>query len=108
MSQNFSNYPSEIRFRQNQLYLACRGDDYLIVFDFSSRQEGSGVVLQLREKFRFKVGEWPRHFNVSQGGIVYVACQYRNVVQRFRISEDKIFELGSLKISCPSCICFRD
>ena len=46
------NYPSEIVYENGLLYLACRGDNYFIVFE--EKNEGSSIILS--EKFRFKVG----------------------------------------------------
>jgi len=59
------------------VFMANRGDNYLIIFDIPV--EGT-----LKEKFRFKVGEWPRHFNISKAGTIYVACQLENIVQRYK------------------------
>ena len=76
----------------------------MIIFEENKEEE----IPKLVEKFRFKVGQWPRHFKVSNAGTIYVACQNENIVQRFRWEEGKIFQLGSLKISSPSCISFEE
>lgn len=81
--------------------MANRGDNTLIIFDVPS----IGV---LKEKFRFKVGDWPRHFNISKKGTIYIACQFENIVQRFKFEDGKIYQLGSLNISAPSCINFEE
>lgn len=77
--------------------MANRGDNSLIIFDIPTL----GI---LKERFRFKVGNWPRHFTISKAGTIYVACQYENVVQRYRYEGGKLYQLGSLKISAPSCV----
>lgn len=99
MSQNPSNYPSELKYFKGNIFMANRGDNYMIIFDIVEETK-------LGEKFRFKVGEWPRHFNISESGTIYIACQFENVVQRYKWENDKIFQLGSLKVSCPSCVNF--
>lgn len=99
ISNNPTNYPSEVHYYNNSVYMANRGDNYLIIFDIPEL----GV---LKERFRFKVGEWPRHFNISAAGTIYVACQYENQVQRYRFEGGKIYQLSSLKISSPSCVNF--
>ena len=59
------------------------------------------------EKFRFKVGQWPRHFKISQAGTIYVAAQHENILQRFKYENGKIYQMGSLKVSNPHVIAFE-
>lgn len=48
--------------------MSNRGDDYIIVF------ESDGWKLQ--QKYKFKVGKYPRHFTISKDNkYMYIACQ---------------------------------
>ena len=85
ISENPSNFPSEIAYINKVVYFACRGDNCIAVFDEKKDEEGIGLT----ERMKFKVGNWPRHFKVENNGVIYVACQYENLVQRFRWEGEK-------------------
>lgn len=70
ISNSPTNYPSEVVYQNKMVFMANRGDNHLIIFDVPTAEGGT-----LKERFRFKVGEWPRHFNISKAGTIYVACQ---------------------------------
>jgi hypothetical protein len=44
-----------------------RGDDRIIAFDDKKTE--------LVQKLAFKVGKWPRHFTITDYGVMYIACQ---------------------------------
>jgi 6-phosphogluconolactonase len=77
VSQNINNFPSEIQYFPNTVYVALRGDDKIMVFD---EKEGN-----LTMNYSFKVGWFPRHFALAQN-YLYVACQKGNLVQKYQIS----------------------
>ena len=59
---------------------------------------------KLEQNCSFKVGDWPRYFKMTPEGYMYVTCQYGNVVQKFKITEEKITLLSELSITTPSCV----
>ena len=72
----------------------------MIVFDVEE--------MDLSQKLRFKVGNWPRHFNVSNSGIVYVACQFDNIVQRFKWEDQNtLVQLSGFEVHAASCVSFE-
>jgi hypothetical protein len=38
---------------------------------------------KLVQKIAFKVGKWPRHFTITDYGVMYVSCQKENKVYRY-------------------------
>jgi len=50
------------------------------------------------------VGAWPRYFTLTEEGLLYVACQKGNLVEKYQISEAKITLLSQLAITTPSCV----
>ena len=86
--------------KKPQFYFTChpgdmirgrtiRGSKIMLVatafWDEKKDEEGIGLT----ERMKFKVGNWPRHFKVENNGVIYVACQYENLVQRFRWEGEK-------------------
>lgn len=97
MSQNELNFPSEVRYLNNRVYLALRGDDKVMIFD--EQEEG-----KLQQFCSFKVGEFPRNFAVTAGGYLYVACQRGNLVEKYKIEDTKIVLHSQLSLTTPSCV----
>ena len=67
ISSNPENFPSEVSYWQNEVYIALRGDDKIIVFTQDKEK--------MTQKLAFKVGKWPRHFTITDYGVMYIACQ---------------------------------
>ena len=82
--------------------MACRGDNFIVVFEYKTGEQG----VYLKQKLRFKVGDWPRHFKVSNDGTIYVACQYANMLERFKWQGEGIIQFGGYAIKSVSCIAF--
>ena len=82
VSQNVNNFPAEVQYLNNRVYVSLRGDNKALIFD-----EKDG---KLQQNCSFKVGDWPRYFKMTPEGYMYVTCQYGNLVQKFKIAEDKI------------------
>jgi 6-phosphogluconolactonase len=57
ISQNPTNYPAEVHYFRNQVFLALRGDDKIMIFDEKEDK--------LEVNCSFKVKEFPRHFSIS-------------------------------------------
>lgn len=68
ISKNFSNYPSEIIFcpKESKVYVGCRGDNEIKIFNYVQLEENDKFRISLSGSASFKVGEWPRHFNISE------------------------------------------
>jgi 6-phosphogluconolactonase (cycloisomerase 2 family) len=91
-----TNFPSEVKYFREQVYVAVRGEDCIVVFDVKGGK--------LEERGSFKVGEWPRHFEISVHGEVFVSCQRGNLVQKFQITPKSIIPISQMKIVTPSCV----
>ena len=59
---------------------------------------------KLQQNCSFKVGDFPRYFKMTPEGYMYVTCQLGNVVQKFKIADDKITLLSELAITTPCCV----
>jgi 6-phosphogluconolactonase (cycloisomerase 2 family) len=66
--------------------VTTRGDNMMTIF------EDKGDNLQ--QKLAFKVGNWPRHFAITDYGVIYVAAQKENKVYRYLMKEEKILQIG--------------
>lgn len=73
---------------RNEVYIALRGDDKIIVFEDEKDK--------LSQKIAFKVGKWPRHFVITDYGVMYISCQLENKVYRYLFKDDKILQIGEL------------
>lgn len=78
LSTNENNFLSEIRYLNNQVFVALRGDDKMIVFDEKEDK--------LETNCSFKVAAFPRHFSLTEDGYLFVAGQKANLVQKYRIT----------------------
>lgn len=96
VSQNPGNYPAEVRYLQDKVYLSNRGDNKVMIFD--EKEE------KLEQNCSFKVGDWPRYFTITPSGYMYVACQNGNLVEKYHITAEKITLLSQLALTTPSCI----
>ena len=67
VSNNPENFLSEVRYLKGSVYVGLRGDDKVMVF----KEKGEALEMHCS----FKVGNFPRHLNVSEEGFVYVSCQ---------------------------------
>lgn len=97
VSQTQLNYPSHVCYLNNRIYLGLRGENKVMIFD--EKEEG-----KLQQFCTFKVGEWPRHLSVTPSGYLYVACQKGNLVEKYKISEEKIVLHSQLSMTTPSCV----
>lgn len=95
LSQNPTNYPSEVHYSNGQVMVALRGDDKIMVFKEKSEE--------LEVDYSFKVGSYPRHFAVF-GNLIFVACQKGNLVQKYIASSEKVILLSELQILTPSVV----
>jgi 6-phosphogluconolactonase (cycloisomerase 2 family) len=59
--------------------VATRGDNMMIIFE----EDGT----KLKQKLAFKVGDWPRHFAITDYGVIYVAAQKENKVYRYLMKD---------------------
>lgn len=59
---------------------------------------------KLTQKLAFKVGNWPRHFAITDYGVMYIACQREDKVYRYLFKEDKILQIGELSIPGPTVV----
>lgn len=59
---------------------------------------------KLTQKLAFRVGKWPRHFAITDYGVMYIACQKEDKVYRYLFKEDKILQIGELIISNPTVV----
>lgn len=82
------------------MYIALRGDDKIIVF--------SDEKDKLIQKIAFKVGKWPRHFVITEYGVMYISCQKENKVYRYLFKEDKILQIGELDIHGPTVVAIKN
>ncbi len=94
ISSNPQNFPSEISYWRNQVYVALRGDDMIMVFSDQNDK--------LVQKIAFKVGKFPRHFVITEYGVMYVSCQNENKVYRYLFKDEKILQIGELNIDRPT------
>lgn len=58
----------------------------------------------MTQKLAFKVGKWPRHFTITEYGVMYIACQIDDRVYRFLFKDDKILQIGEMTITNPTVI----
>jgi 6-phosphogluconolactonase (cycloisomerase 2 family) len=64
-----------VAYWKGEVYIALRGDDKIIAFkDLKDR---------LEQKIAWKVGKWPRHFSITEYGVMHVTCQNENKVFRY-------------------------
>jgi 6-phosphogluconolactonase (cycloisomerase 2 family) len=101
ISNNPENFPSEVACHNKQVVVANRGDNTVVVFEIP--QEGT-----LKERFRFRVGDWPRHFKMTKSDQLYVACQKENMVQVYRFANEKVIHSMDIAIAKPSCVGFEE
>ena len=59
---------------------------------------------KLEQKMAFRVGKWPRHFTITDYGVMYIACQKEDRVYRYLLKEDKIMQIGELTIPNPTVV----
>jgi 6-phosphogluconolactonase (cycloisomerase 2 family) len=78
------------------VYIALRGDDKIMVFTDEKEK--------LTQKLAFRVGKWPRHFTITDYGLMYIACQKEDRVYRYLFKEDKIMQIGELTIQNPTVV----
>ena len=94
VSNNPENFLSEVRYLKGSVYVGLRGDDKVMVF----KEKGEALEMHCS----FKVGNFPRHLNVSEEGFVYVSCQKGDVVQKFLFEADKILMLSETAVPTPT------
>lgn len=96
VSNNPENFPSEVSYWHGEVYIALRGDDKIIVFGDEKDK--------LSQKLAFKVGKWPRHFTITDYGVMYIACQKEDRVYRYLFKDDKILQIGEMTIANPTVV----
>lgn len=96
ISQNPNNFLSEIKYFKKVVFVALRGDNKIMIFDEKENE--------LVQRCSFAVGNWPRHFAVTQEGHLIVACQKENLIQKYMMKDDKIYMLSEMVVDNPSII----
>lgn len=61
----------------------------------------------MTQKIAFKVGKWPRHFVITDYGVMYISCQKENKVYRYLFKDDKILQIGELEIRGPTVVAIK-
>ena len=59
---------------------------------------------KLTQRIAFKVGKWPRHFTITDYGVMYIACQKEDKVYKYLFKEEKILQIGELNIANPTVV----
>lgn len=62
----------------------------------------------MTQKIAFKVGKWPRHFVITEYGVMYISCQKENKVYRYLFKDDKILQIGELEIRGPTVVAIKN
>lgn len=96
ISQNVDNFPGEVQYLSNKVYLTLRGDNKAMIFNEKDDK--------LEQECSFKVGDFPRHHKMTPEGFFYVACQKGNTVDKYLIAPEKVTLLSQLAITTPSCV----
>lgn len=97
MSPNENNYPSEVQWHNDRVFLALRGDNKVMIFN----ETGEG---KLEQFCAFQVSDWPRHLAMADSGFLYVAAQKGNLVEKYQVTPEKIILHSQLAVTTPSCV----
>ena len=96
VSQNVDNFPGEVQYFSNKVYVTLRGDNKAMIFNEKEDK--------LEQECSFKVGDFPRFHKMTSQGYFYVACQKGNTVDKYLITPEKITLVSQLAITTPSCV----
>lgn len=57
---------------------------------------------KLVQRIGFKVGKGPRHFAITDYGVMYVSCLQANRVERYLMKGEKIYQISELEVNQPT------